>query len=261
MNANYDYLLRLMEFKNIDLPLQGIYFIQMRIESPYNTSQKVSIVPYSTSCPIEQRDFPISMHNLFPPQIAADDSMQSKGFLIRYSDEHVLFTDAFRISVKDNLNFVGDHSKVRLSNGSSFGEHALKLTIELLFSNAAECGGLDAIIRTPENANFPIEYTVVATQNFTLSQSTASEYFRSPLALLREHASLDEEEEERARGEIFPCSYVEGILCSSLVKVELSNSAFSTSLMTFIMSKSVEVCCSTQWSTQYPLSWKFIPWK
>ena len=220
MNCHYDYFLRLSTFRNIDLPLQGVYFLQFKVNTG---ASRTVIVPYAGSNGNTSDD--VTLHNLFPPQIAHDDSMQSTGFIVQFSDEDVSLTDAFRISIKDEVDFVTKSGELEIH--SMLGSAPLIVSIDLLFSNASDVGGLESIIKSPSTSEFPSEFVVVASQRIILNAPNCSQYFRSPLALLREYDTEEEEEAERESGDIFPCAFLEGVVISSCIKLELDRQLYS----------------------------------
>ena len=231
MNGHYDYHLQLLSFRNIDLPLQGVYFLQFKFE---NVSRSTVIIPYGTGSSDSQSN---PLHALFPPQIAIDDAMQTTGFVVQYSDEEVALSDSFRVSRKEPIQVIGDDGRVVVRTGLSAPDKGPTLSVDLLFSNAQDVGGLEKILNSPESAQFPTEFTVVASQSIVLGCPCTSQYFRSPLALLREHDSEEDAAHERDSGEIFPCAFVEGLILSSLTKMELPGKGPSM----YITEKSAEL--------------------
>lgn len=236
MNSHYDYFLRLTNFRNIDLPLQGVYFLQFRMRTQ---TGRTLIVPYSATNGIAGG--PSRIHCLFPPQISIDDAMQSTAFVIQFSDEEINLTDGFRISVKDEVVFASADGRPVIQ--SAIRDTAPELLIDLLFSNASDTGGLESIIKSPGSAVFPSEYTVVASQKVIVDSPNSGQYFRSPMALLREHESNEAEEVELASGEIFPCAFLEGVIVSCCIKLEFTNSIFISNCVHFTTSISDQVCC------------------
>ena len=216
MNGHYDYSVQLLTFRNIDLPLQGVYFLQFKLGSVPQRSMAMS---YNAAAHESHAN---KLHNLFPPQISIDDALQSTGFVIQFSDEEVGLTDSFRISLRDAIHFYPDDSgRVALRKTSGFLQDPIVLSVDLLFSNATDVGGLDQILRAPDKADFPTEFAVVASQCIVLGQGCETQYFRIPLALLREYDSEQAEAEDKASGDIFPCAFLEGLILSSLLKIDV----------------------------------------
>ena len=247
MDGTFEYYIRLSGFRNIDLPLQGVYFIQIALSYGTDISSPIELVPYSASNNVMNIMTGGNIHSLFPPQISREESLQSSGFIIQYSDEQVSLTDAFRISVKRNLVCTREGNSVVIERAREILDAPLQMQIDLLFSNGSEVGGLDGIITSPMTATFPTEYTIVATQKYMLQNSDSAEFFRIPLGLLREQYSTEEEDNDFVNGEIFPCAFLEGIVCSTMTKLEFPRaSTFGSKVLDYIHQKSTEVCFITR---------------
>ena len=240
MNATFEYYFRLTRFRNIDLPLQGLYFVQFRMHAGSNSDYPIPIVPYSAIRNDNRSNSGNpALHCLFPPQISPDDALQSSGFIIQFSEESVSLFDAFRISLKDSMFLTkGDGNDVPSLCGTlkSF-DRDIRLDVDLLFSDAVELGGLHNLIKTG-NTCFPTDYTVVASQSYIVQPpGSGAEFFRIPLGLLREQA-VSEDDSAVLSGDMYPCAFVEGVLCSVMTKIH-----FPTGDLTeFVQRISREVC-------------------
>jgi hypothetical protein len=215
MIGHYDCFIQLLTFRNIDLPLQGVYFIQLKLEK---SSFPNIVIPYSAST---QGQNSLRLHRLFPPQVSIEDAMQSTGFVIQFSDEEIGLSDSYRVSIKESIRAKVDCGKIKFHAASVDMREPLSLKVDLLFSNAEDKGGLDKIILAPDSSEFPTEFTIVASQTLLLQAGNSSQYFRTPLGLIREHITEEAEADERESGDIFPCAFLEGVFMSSLVKLDL----------------------------------------
>jgi hypothetical protein len=245
MNGMYEYYLRLTRFRNIDLPLQGLYFVQIRFLENGGSVFPVQIIPYSASTRENDETFThIKAHSLFPPQVSPDDSLQSSGFIIRFSEETVSLYDSFRISLNDSMYFSKDYKLPSLHGSVKAFGNPIMLQLDLLFSTAEEVGGVEPLLR--ENSGvFPTEYIVVASQKYIIQPpGSGAEFFRIPLGLLRETSTI-EESSDILNGDTYPCSFVEGIICSSLVKLQFPSS-IPTGAIEFVHRMSFEVCFMLQ---------------
>jgi hypothetical protein len=240
MNGIFEYYLRLTRFRNIDLPLQGLYFVQIRFLQDGESDLPVQIIPYSASTRENDGTTHTRTHALFPPQISPDDSLQSSGFLIRYSEETVSLYDSFRISWKDTMYFSKDQKLPSLNGSVRAFERPIILQLDLLFTTADEVGGVGSLIR--ENVDlFPTEYMVVASQKYIIQPpGSGVEFFRIPLGLIRESITMEEISDD-FNGDIYPCSFVEGVICSALVQIQFPSS-IGTAVTEFVQRMSFEVC-------------------
>lgn len=209
MIGHFDYCIRLFSFRNIDLPLQGVYFVRIVLTCKSALSR---IIPYAAFSTTFDKGTPL--HSLLPPEVAPDDGIHSTGFLVQFSDEEVQLSDVFRVSLKHSIPITQD-------DPAHWVLPDVIVSLELLFSNACEVGGFDSILNDPLKAELPMEYTVVAKQFISLYQPGNPQYFRIPLGLVREYDTLTEAAEELASGEIMPCAFAEGVALSSLVGVEM----------------------------------------
>ena len=238
MNATFEYYLRLTRFRNIDLPLQGLYFVQLRFDCGSGNEYPVQIVPYSASSQMGH----VTMHSLFPPQISPEDALQSSGFIIQFSEESVILSDSFRISLKDTMYLTKSADDIPTLCGSvkSF-DKTIRLNVDLLFSDAAESGGLDALLKN-NITSFPTEYTIVASQSYLIEPpGSGAEFFRIPLGLLREN-SAPTETPAGLVGDIYPCAFLEGILCSVMTQMRFPSEPVVSGMSEFVQQMSREVC-------------------
>ena len=249
MNATFEYYLRLTRFKNIDLPLQGLYFIQFRFESASQSDFSIQIVPYSANrIDISPQIGNPVLHSLFPPQISPDDSLQSSGFIIQFSEESVALSDSFRIYLKDNMYLTkgGENGIPSLCGSVKSFDQTIRLHADLLFSGADEFGGVTGFLNRNVNIdNFPTEYTVVASQRYLIQPpGSGAEFLRIPLGLLRENSVWDESLGLPV-GDVYPCAFVEGVLCSVMTQILFPSSTLGVGMTEFIQRMSDEVCaCS-----------------
>lgn len=91
MLAQIDILLFLDCFRNIDVFLQGLYYLQVKVSE--------NAVPYFFDSTNGSKKF----HNLYPPQIL-DDAYATKIFLLKYAEEVVKIqeTVVFRVEIDPN---------------------------------------------------------------------------------------------------------------------------------------------------------------
>lgn len=246
MNASFEYYLRLTRFRNIDLPLQGLYFVQVRFDRGTGSGYgyQSQIVPYSANCNDNSKEIGNQgVHCLFPPQISPDDALQSSGFVIQFSEESVLLFDSFRLSLKDTMYFTkggGDNIPSLCGSVKAF-DQAIRLQVDLLFSTGDESGGVEMLKKT-NFVNFPTEYTVVASQSYLVQPpGSGAEFFRIPLGLLRENSTL-EEESGFLSGDVYPCAFVEGVLCSIMTQIHFPTGILGKGITEFVQQMSTEVC-------------------
>jgi hypothetical protein len=208
MNEQYEVLLRLLTFRNIDLPLQGIYFLRVSFSSQISES---SIVPYyANEGTIEHH-----RHCLSPCAIRNDDSLRSSVFIIQFTHEEVHFGDSFRLTYTR-------------PDGATSGEFETSddslsdtlVVFELFFTNGADLGGINTLSRSLQCPPFS-SFNATARAAMQIPSLSTSQYFRVPLGLLKEPDSVSEVELDSNGAEMLACAYIEGIFASALIRVDL----------------------------------------
>ena len=108
MRSQIDIIIYLDCFRNIDVFLQGLYYLQIRLSN--------DAVPYQFESNLNSKKF----HNLYPGQILGD-SYASKIFLLKYAEEIVKISEyvVFRVEI----------------DTSSYNEQTLTMTFDLMFTD------------------------------------------------------------------------------------------------------------------------------
>jgi hypothetical protein len=242
MNGTFEYYFRLTRFRNIDLPLQGLYFIQISFDKEVIPGVPLHTVPYSASSNDGARSGNSPpQYRIFPPQISPDDTLQSSGFVIRFSEESAQLFDAFRVSLKDELHFSKFNNDSCIQGSIKAFDKRITIHVDLLFSTGDEVGGVEGILNDDVTI-FPTEYTVVASQKYIIqSPGSGAEFFRIPLSLLREQDSQCSDI-EFMNGDLYPCAFVEGVCVSILTQIQFPTKSILVELDEFVQRMSREVC-------------------
>ena len=158
--------------------------------------------PYSADGP---RNKP-STHNLRPCSLEPDDSWNSRAFIIQYINEEVSLIESFRLSFR----------RVLVSSNTMHPTDVRgSILFELFFSNTKDTGGVDHMLdslKCPPNASF----NIVARGAISVSSLCTAQYFRVPLDISRDGGLPC----ELTTGDMFPCSYIEGLFAASLIRIE-----------------------------------------
>ena len=107
MRSQFDIIIHLDCFRNIDVFLQGLYYLQIKISN--------DAVPYEFNSNLSSKKF----HNLYPAQILGD-TYATKIFLLKYAEEIVK---------------ISEYVVFRVELDTSHKDQTLEMTFELMFTD------------------------------------------------------------------------------------------------------------------------------